>query len=63
MTGVMDSGEILHSGRGPDDFTRDGECEGGCGDWYHSSCVGCEKEQELLDPFVLPQNVAQITFL
>jgi COMPASS component SPP1 len=33
------------------------ECEGGCGDWYHCSCVGLDVEdaKELLDRYVCPK--------
>ncbi|KAH8597930.1 hypothetical protein B0O99DRAFT_540053 [Bisporella sp. PMI_857] len=43
--------------RGPDDHRMMVNCEGGCDDWYHCSCVGIDETdtKELLDRYVCPK--------
>ncbi|TVY56256.1 Set1 complex component spp1, partial [Lachnellula suecica] len=43
--------------RGPDDHRMMVNCEGGCNEWYHCSCIGMDVEdaKELLDRYICPK--------
>lgn len=43
--------------RGPDDHRMMVNCEGGCNEWYHCSCIGMDVEdaKELLDRYICPR--------